>query len=42
MRNTYKSLFKKRQRTRILARPGLMGVNNIRIDRKWCKGVQWI
>jgi hypothetical protein len=42
MRNTYKSLFKERKRTRILARPGLVGGNNIRIDLKWCKVVEWI
>lgn len=42
MRNVYKSLFKERKRTRILARPGLMEGNNIKIDLKWCKGVEWI
>jgi hypothetical protein len=42
MRNTYKSLFKERTRTRILARPGLVGGDNIKIDLKLCKGVEWI
>lgn len=42
MSSTYKSLLKERKRTRILARPGLMGGNNIEMDLKCCTSVEWI